>query len=148
MTLVLGVVVVLSAGMWFVFVLAFPGFLPNGSTYELFKNPIFWSLLLLVPVTVALRDFVWKFYRRQFRPHPYHIVQEFKLTESVKEGQTRERSSSNLVFEGTDRKPRRSRGFSFSQTYGQSKVLTAYGQSPKLSSNLRQPCVSKDDLLN
>ena len=115
-----------------------PDFLPNASTMDLFKSPIFWALVLLIPVAVSLRDFVWKFCRRQFFPHPYHIVQELKLAKPPKEGEKAAKGPTNLIFEGTNKKPKRSRGFTFSQSFGQTKVLHAYGQSPKLlSSSLR-----------
>lgn len=111
-----------------------PGFFPNASTMDLFKSPIFWALVLLIPVAVLLRDFIWKFCRRQFFPHPYHIVQELKLAKTPKGGEKPRKSLVNLIFEGTNKKPKMNRGFTFSQTYGQTKILHAYGQSPRLTS--------------
>lgn len=150
LTVLLTLFVILSAGLWYLSIPTLhwiaPSFLPNGSTLELFKTYTFWGLVLLVPVLVTCRDFLWKFYRRQFRPHPYHIVQEIKLTQSPKGKDDQQTSSINLIFEGTNRKPRRSRGFSFSQSFGQSRVLQAYGQSPKLTSSLRQSSVNVDDI--
>lgn len=96
--------------------------------------PVFWAILFLAPVIVTTRDFLWKFYQRQFCPRPYHIIQELKLAESMIERKVSGgRESPSLVFVGMSRKPRRSRGYSFSQSYGQSRILQAYGQSPKLS---------------
>jgi phospholipid-transporting ATPase len=139
LTLFLGVLVVLSAAMWYFFIpimhIFFPGSLPNASTFELFKVPAFWALLLLVPVLIAGRDFIWKFYRRQFRPHPYHIVQELKMAQKPKDRKGTLKAFFNLVFEGESQSPKKNRGFSFSQTYGQSRVLEAYGQSPRLTSS-------------
>lgn len=126
--------VVLSAAFWYGFVVFSRGMFRNASSFEAFSSPVFWALVLLVPVLVLARDFLWKFYRRQFCPHPYHIVQELKLNESAKQKSIMDPKNSNLVFEGTNGKPRKSRGFSFSQSYGQNLVLEAYGQSPKLSS--------------
>lgn len=106
----------------------------NASTLEIFSYPGFWACVILIPVLVLSRDFIWKFYRRQFLPHPYHIVQELKLSKVPKETKKLEKEQTNLIFEGVSSKPRRSRGFSFSQSYGQTRVLHAYGQSPKLPS--------------
>lgn len=141
MTLVLGGIVVFSAGLWYAAVLVINffgyGYFENASAFEAFKSPAFWALVLLIPVVVTLRDFLWKFYLRQFRPHPYHIVQEIKLAKPPKAGEKGQSTNLNLIFEGTNNKPKKSRGFSFSKTFGQSRVLQAYGQSPKLTRNLR-----------
>jgi phospholipid-transporting ATPase len=141
LTFFLGTFVVFSAGLWYVYVVAMhqftPDFLPNASTVDLFKSPVFWALVTLIPVAVVLRDFLWKFCRRQFFPHPYHIVQELKYVKPPKEGGKAKKSLVNLIFEGANKKPKLNRGFSFSQTFGQTKILHAYGQSPKLSSSLR-----------
>lgn len=149
LTLLLGALVVFSAGLWYAFISLhkYTGWsLPNASTYELFGVPAFWALVLLVPVIVCLRDFLWKFYRRQFCPHGYHIVQELKLVKPSKKDAKAVKLPSNLVFEGTNRKPKRNRGFSFSQTFGQSRVLQAYGQSPRLTSSLKQSTICEDDI--
>ena len=127
----------ISAASWYGFIQIsrryFSDKFKNASSLEAFSSPVFWALVLFVPVLVLSRDFLWKFYRRQFRPYPYHIVQELKLKKSTKEAGKIDHKLSNLVFEGPNTKPRKSRGFSFSQTYGQTRVLQAYGQSPKLA---------------
>lgn len=149
MTLVLGSFVVFSAGLWYAFISLHKytiWTLPNASTYELFEVPSFWAMVLLIPVVVCLRDFLWKFYRRQFCPHSYHIVQELKLVKTPKKGQKGFKLPINLIYEGTNRKPKRNLGFSFSQTFGQSRVLHAYGQSPRLTSSLMQSKISEDDI--
>ena len=138
--MLLGILVVASAGSFYLTIPLFRqvkeyGF-KNASSLELLSHPVYWASIFLVSVFVLSRDFIWKFYRRQFRPHPYHIVQELKLSKRQKDTGKEGQEPTNVVFEGFDRKPRRSRGFSFSQTYGQTRVLQAYGQSPKLTSDL------------
>ena len=133
---------ILSASAWYFFILLgpklLPGILPNASAKELFSEPTFWALVLLVPVLVCLRDFLWKFYRRQFRPHPYHIVQELKIKKAgLDDRKQKPAKKKNLIFVNSSAKPNQSRGFSFSQTFGQSRILQAYGQSPRLTSSIR-----------
>ena len=130
-TLLLGVLLFISSGLWYISIpileIVSPGFLSTGSAQELFKIPSFWGLLLLITILAITRDFVWRFYRRQFRPYSYHIVQELKFKKSSTTKSTHEEH--NLVFEGENRKSSKSRGFSFSQTFGQGRVLKAYSQS-------------------
>lgn len=141
LTMALAGTVVASAAAWYLFILVgptfLPGFFPNASTRELFDEPSFWALLLIVPVLVCLRDFLWKFYRRQFRPHPYHIVQELKIKKPDQEKGKEKPTKKNVIFVNSSTKPSQSRGYSFSQTFGQSRILQAYGQSPKLTSSFR-----------
>ena len=40
------------------------------------------STVVLVAITTLLRDFVWKFYKRQFKPRAYHIVQEMRAVQN------------------------------------------------------------------
>jgi phospholipid-transporting ATPase len=54
----------------------FPVFLSTTQNFAIFKSPFVWAALILIPITGNLRDFLWKFYQRVFRPRPYHIVQE------------------------------------------------------------------------
>jgi phospholipid-transporting ATPase len=48
----------------------------GGISKPLFASIEFWALSLLVPIVCLLRDFGWKFYKRQFRPQKYHLIQE------------------------------------------------------------------------
>jgi phospholipid-transporting ATPase len=43
---------------------------------------LFYSASILIPIATLLKDFLWKFYCRQFRPRAYHIVQEMRAVES------------------------------------------------------------------
>ena len=46
---------------------------------------LFFSAAILIPVATLLRDFLWKFYKRQFKPRAYHIVQEMRAVEIRRE---------------------------------------------------------------
>jgi phospholipid-transporting ATPase len=120
----------------------------SGSASELFGSSVFWALILFVPVLVIARDFLWKFYRRQFRPHSYHIIQELRLQKAAPVTAQRPLVNffkSNSVFIGDSPKATVDRGFTFSQSRGQSMVLEAYGQSPTISTNpLSLPKSKKD----
>ncbi|KAJ3323832.1 hypothetical protein HDV06_001202 [Boothiomyces sp. JEL0866] len=46
--------------------------------WPLFYSVTFWLSLLVLPITINLRDFAWKFYKRFYIPQRYHIVQEIQ----------------------------------------------------------------------
>ncbi|KAI8908516.1 hypothetical protein EDD86DRAFT_207875 [Gorgonomyces haynaldii] len=46
----------------------------------MWSNWVFWFALVLIPIAINLRDFLWKSWKRLFRPKPYHIVQEIQRT--------------------------------------------------------------------
>lgn len=52
-----------------------------GMSRPLFRSALFWFTALLIPIVCLLRDFIWKFYQRQFMPQEYHIVQELQREE-------------------------------------------------------------------
>lgn len=60
-----------------------------GMSKPLFSSAVFWSVTCLIPTICLLRDFVWKFYQRQFRPREYHIVQELQREERFTNGSRR-----------------------------------------------------------
>lgn len=64
-----------SIGAWFVF------FLLESSNVHLFTAAFVWGCMILVPVVGCSRDFLWKYYRRVFKPRPYHIIQEMEAIE-------------------------------------------------------------------
>jgi phospholipid-transporting ATPase len=52
-----------------------------GLSRPLFSSVTFWMTAFLIPILCLLRDFIWKFYQRQFIPQEYHIVQELQKEE-------------------------------------------------------------------
>jgi phospholipid-transporting ATPase len=51
--------------------------------YRLFSNGPFYFTIILVPVVVLMRDYLWKAYQRNFDPLPYHIVQEIERRRGI-----------------------------------------------------------------
>lgn len=44
-------------------------------------SALFFTASILIPIVTLLRDFLWKFYCRQFKPRAYHIIQEMRAVE-------------------------------------------------------------------
>lgn len=86
---------------------------------QMLTSSFYLGCLVLIPTLVNLRDFAWRFYTRQFRPRPYHIVQEMSAIEL-------QSKSSDKIFERS-RQFRPSTGFSFAQTTGEGSKMAAYG---------------------
>lgn len=67
------------------------------SSLQLFTSIYVWAALFLTPIAGNLRDFLWKFYRRIFKPRPYHIVQEMdSLDRKQRSKQTKFSSPSEI----------------------------------------------------
>eukprot|EP01133_Synstelium_polycarpum_P011475 gene11475-13378_t len=49
--------------------------------YHLFKSPIFWLSLFVIPVICLIPDSMYKILQRDFRPYPFQIVQEIEKIE-------------------------------------------------------------------
>lgn len=93
-----------------------------GETRLMLTAPAFWLALLLVPVLAVARDYLWRFYRRQFRPHPYHLAQE-RCALARRRAKARAKTGSKMpgAVKGLH-----ARGFTFVQTPGQTELLHAY----------------------
>ncbi len=133
MNILMTLALAIGVGLWFlrIYLNYLTGYLRDEAVYQSFKTIIFWTVIALLTTLTLTRDVLWKYYLRQHRPLPYHIVQEFQIS-SPSLGKKVVDEDNNQVYTGPGVKPRKSRGFSFVQTYGQSKVLEAYSQSPKL----------------
>lgn len=101
---------------WFlVFLLTTPA-----SFVVVLKCPSIWAALIAISLAANARDFLWKFYRRVFRPRPYHIVQEMVAVDRHREGRLQRRwetSPSRIPLKDDD---------FFSQS-GEGSMLAAYG---------------------
>lgn len=62
------------------------------------SSALFFTASILIPIVTLLRDFLWKFYCRQFKPRPYHIVQEMRAVERRSESK-RAKMSKTFSFE-------------------------------------------------
>lgn len=91
----------------------------------LITSPAFWFASFLLPIFATARDLGWKFYKRQYRPREYHIIQEIQLEEK--------KVGKSIQLQPKQRKirvgKRAIRGFSFSQTEG--------GQTQALRSSIK-----------
>ena len=101
--------------------------------------PLFWLLLLLVPAVSLLRDFVWRFWQRTYRPRSYHIIQEmqrYQLQDSFPRADEFQKcvrraptwlTCRNIRKVRAVQRVRRSRGYAFSQTEGeQAHIIRQY----------------------
>jgi hypothetical protein len=142
------IVLLFGIGSWFGYVIISDALIQGlhvtsatlyGITPVLFKYLPFWLLVLLSPLLILLRDFTWKYYKRLYRPRPYHIVQELGMLAR------QSRSSSDIPGTSTSlalvplgpspslsnssfskhlqEQPHHQDGFAFSQTEGQSAFL-------------------------
>jgi phospholipid-transporting ATPase len=130
-TLLLGASLVISIGLWFAYLALYTpfteAFFPAthfelaGMLRELMTSPVFWLTFPLVSIIVCTRDLAWKFYKRQYRPREYHIVQEIEMEEQRlgKEIRLQPRISRQVTRIGKDDDDTQGsnvlRGFSFSQ---------------------------------
>ena len=92
----------------------------------IYGSGVFWLTIIVVPVLCLMRDFLYKFYKRQWNPEFHHIVQKMQRSQI----QTHRPKFSS--FQKTIRKVRqvhrmkRQRGFAFSQVEGQESIVRKY----------------------
>ncbi|CEP15033.1 hypothetical protein [Parasitella parasitica] len=77
-----------SLVIWFIFLplVAYVGPLLPWDIFEeyygivplLFGNVNFWLFFVVVPFACVLRDYVWKYMKRMYRPQSYHYIQEIQ----------------------------------------------------------------------
>ncbi|KAJ2960716.1 hypothetical protein NQZ79_g3924 [Umbelopsis isabellina] len=126
-----------SMVIWFVYMplVAYVGpMLPWGifTEYEgivpvLFGNVNYWLFLLLIPLLANTRDYIWKFYKRMYRPQMYHFVQEIQKLNlpDYRPRMDRFRQAVNKVRK--IQRLKKTRGFAFSQNEtDQGKLIRMY----------------------
>lgn len=75
-----------SLGIWFIFLPIYATVAPKlgfsteyaGVLPKLFESPVFWLMIIVLPVLCLLRDFAWKYAKRMYYPQAYHHVQEIQ----------------------------------------------------------------------
>jgi phospholipid-transporting ATPase len=75
-----------SMAIWWVFVAVYGTVAPKlGASMEyygvvprLYTSPVFWIQTILLAVACLLRDVVWKYIKRMYRPQVYHHIQEIQ----------------------------------------------------------------------
>lgn len=91
-----------------------------------YGSSIFWLTIIVVPVLCLMRDFLYKYYKRQWNPEFHHIVQ------AMQKNQIQTHRPKFSSFQKTIRKVRqvhrvkKQRGFAFSQVEGQESIVRKY----------------------
>ena len=75
-----------SLAIWFIFLPIYSTVAPKlgfsmeyaGVLPHLFTSPVFWLMIVVLPVLCLLRDFAWKYAKRMYYPQSYHHVQEIQ----------------------------------------------------------------------
>ncbi|KAK9457038.1 hypothetical protein V1511DRAFT_496032 [Dipodascopsis uninucleata] len=100
----------------------------NGVLPHLYNSLVFWSFTLFVPVLCLLRDFSWKYYKRMYRPQPYHYVQEIQKYNIADYRPRMEQFQKAIRKVRQVQRMRKQRGYAFSQADegGQSRIVRVY----------------------
>lgn len=85
---------------------------------RLLGMPRFWIIIFFVPVLSLLRDLVWRYWQRTYRPRSYHIVQEMQKYQLQDVHPRTNEFRKNIRKVRAVQRMRRSRGYAFSQTEG------------------------------
>ncbi|QPG76827.1 aminophospholipid translocase [Brettanomyces nanus] len=97
-----------------------------GITRYVYGSLLYWMTIIVVPALCLLRDFLWKFYKRNWNPEFYHEVQK------IQKYQIQDHKPKFSSFQKTIRKVRqvhrmrKQRGFAFSQAEGQEAIVRKY----------------------
>ena len=75
-----------SMALWFILMPIYATVAPKvnvsleyiGVIEQLFPDPKFWAMLLVLPPLCLIRDFAWKYAKRMYWPQSYHHVQEIQ----------------------------------------------------------------------
>ncbi|OCH92040.1 calcium transporting ATPase [Obba rivulosa] len=105
-----------------------------GLVPRLWTDAVFYFMLILVPIVCLTRDFVWKYYRRTYRPETYHIAQEIQKYNIPDYRPRQEQFQKAIKKVRAVQRMRRNRGFAFSQTENaarqdQTRLIRAYDTS-------------------
>ncbi|KAI8090920.1 uncharacterized protein B0P05DRAFT_463626 [Gilbertella persicaria] len=93
----------------------------------LFGNLNFWLFVIVVPLGCILRDYIWKYIKRMYRPQSYHYIQEIQKYNlpDYRPRMDRFRRAVNKVRK--IQRLKQSRGFAFTQNENdQSRIIRMY----------------------
>ncbi|CAO3628413.1 unnamed protein product [Mucor hiemalis] len=99
----------------------------QGIVPQLFGNVNFWLFFIVVPLGCVLRDYIWKYVKRMYRPQSYHYIQEIQKYNfpDYRPRMDRFRRAVNKVRK--IQRLKQSRGFAFSQNDNdQSRIIRMY----------------------
>ncbi|RKO94387.1 hypothetical protein BDK51DRAFT_18519 [Blyttiomyces helicus] len=94
---------------------------------QMYGSAAFWLSIILVPIITNLRDFVWKYMKRQYHARDYHIVQEIQKY-NIQDYRPRMEWFRKAVQKvRMTQRNKRMRGFAFSQNEsGQANLIRIY----------------------
>ncbi|KAJ3395913.1 hypothetical protein HDU92_004588 [Lobulomyces angularis] len=86
-----------------------------------------WFVIILVPIFANLRDYTWKFYKRNYMPQSYHVIQEIQKY-NIPDYRPRMEWFRKAVHKVRQiQRLKRNRGFAFSQNEsGQADLIRVY----------------------
>ncbi|OAC98105.1 hypothetical protein MUCCIDRAFT_150463 [Mucor lusitanicus CBS 277.49] len=93
----------------------------------LLGNVNFWLFFIVVPLACVLRDYIWKYIKRMYRPQSYHYIQEIQKYNfpDYRPRMDRFRRAVNKVRK--IQRLKQSRGFAFAQNEtDQSRIIRMY----------------------
>ncbi|KAI8073828.1 hypothetical protein BC940DRAFT_289308 [Gongronella butleri] len=104
---------------------AFPEYV--GMVPMMWGNLQFWLFIILVPFICNLRDFIWKYAKRMYRPIPYHFVQEIQKYNLPDYRPRMDKFRQAVQKVRKVQRLKRNRGYAFSQTEtDQTKITQLY----------------------
>lgn len=100
----------------------------RGVLSALYPTIVFWAMLFVLPCLCLIRDFSWRYYKRMYRPQPYHYVQEIQKYNIADYRPRMEQFQKAIRKVRQVQRMRKQRGFAFSQADegGQARVVRAY----------------------
>ncbi|KAF4121317.1 phospholipid-transporting ATPase [Geosmithia morbida] len=121
--------------IWWAFVAAYGTVAPMvnlseelfGVVPRLYTSPVFWLQTFVLAVLCLLRDFVWKYARRMYRPETYHHIQEIQKY-NIQDYRPRMEQFQKAIRKVRQvQRMRKQRGYAFSQAdESQTRILQAY----------------------
>ncbi|KAF2790018.1 phospholipid-translocating P-type ATPase [Melanomma pulvis-pyrius CBS 109.77] len=124
-----------SMAVWFIFLPIYAILAPKlnisveytGVIQQLFPDPKFWGMLVVLPPLCLIRDFAWKYAKRMYWPQSYHHVQEIQKY-NIQDYRPRMEQFQKAIRKVRQvQRMRKQRGYAFSQTdESQARVLQAY----------------------
>ncbi|KAJ3327112.1 hypothetical protein HDU76_012352 [Blyttiomyces sp. JEL0837] len=124
-----------SIGLWFFLFPIYATVAPmipfsaelDGIIPPMMGSASFWFGIILVPIIANLRDFVWKFFKRNYSTKSYHIIQEIQKF-NIPDYRPRMEWFRKQVHKVRQvQRMKRNRGFAFSQNEsGQANLIRVY----------------------
>ncbi|KAL1915917.1 uncharacterized protein VTP21DRAFT_6305 [Calcarisporiella thermophila] len=99
----------------------------DGVLVKLFTSIYFYLYIIAVPILAIIRDYVWKYLKRQYRPVAYHYVQEIQCYNIPDYRPRMDRFRQVVSKVRRIQRLKRNRGFAFAQNdSGQTQIIRAY----------------------